>query len=142
LCLSTGGNSGSQAATLITRALALGQITLADWFRVLRHELLMGIVLGLTLGAIGFARVMLLTPHHVLLNPDRPDTDLFVLAMVVSQAVTCICLWGTLIGSMLPLVFKRLGFDPGIASSPFVATFVDVTGICIYFWTAKVYFGI
>jgi magnesium transporter len=140
LCLSTGGNSGSQAATLITRALALGQISLADWFRVLRHELSMGVVLGLTLGAIGFARVMLLTPHHVLVNPDRPDTDLFVLAMVVSQAVTCICLWGTLIGSMLPLIFKRLGADPGIASSPFVATFVDVTGITIYFTIAKMYF--
>jgi magnesium transporter len=143
LCLSTGGNSGSQAATLITRALALGQITLADWFRVLRHELLMGVALGLTLGAIGFARVMLMTPPHVLTNPGgRPDTDLFVLAMVVSQAVVCICLWGTLIGSMLPLMFKRLGVDPGIASSPFVATFVDVTGITIYFLIAKAYFGL
>jgi magnesium transporter len=142
LCLSTGGNSGSQAATLITRALALGQITLTDWFRVLRHELFMGVLLGLTLGAIGFARVMLLTPEHVLKNVDRPPTDLLTLALVVSQAVTCICLWGTLIGSMLPLVFKRLGADPGIASSPFVATFVDVTGITIYFTIAKLYFGL
>jgi magnesium transporter len=141
LCLSTGGNSGSQAATLITRALALGQITLADWLRVLRHELLMGLVLGLTLGAIGFARAYLLTPEHVLTNPDgRANTDLFVLALVVSQAVAAICLWGTLIGSMLPLAFKRLGADPGMASSPFVATFVDVTGIMMYFTIAKIYF--
>jgi magnesium transporter len=139
LCLSTGGNSGSQAATLITRAMALGQVTVRDWFRLLRHELLMGLALGLALGAIGLVRVLLLTPHHVLENPDGSHTDLFGLAIVVAQAVTLICLWGTLIGSMLPIVFKACGIDPGIASSPFVATFVDVTGITIYFTTARLY---
>jgi magnesium transporter len=139
LCLSTGGNSGSQAATLIIRAMALGQVTTRDWFRVLRHEMLMGIILGLTLGAIGLARAWLLTPDHVLENETRPKTDLFFLTIVVGQAVAAICVWGTLIGSMLPLIFKRLGVDPGVASSPFVATFVDVTGIIIYFSIAKMW---
>jgi magnesium transporter len=139
LCLSTGGNSGSQAATLITRAMALGQVTVGNWFRVLRHELLMGAALGLTLGLIGCARAWLLTPHHVLQNETGPPTPLLDLTLVIGQAVTAICLWGTLIGSMLPIAFKRLGVDPGIASSPFVATFVDVTGIVIYFSIAKVY---
>lgn len=133
LCISTGGNSGSQAATLITRALALGQAEPRQWWRVLRHEIRMGIILGLTLGVIGFARGVL-TPTHVLDGADR-----WLLALTISQAVAAICLWGTLVGSMLPLVFKRLGFDPGYASSPFVATFVDVTGIVIYFSIAKVY---
>ena len=133
LCISTGGNSGSQAATLITRALALGQITLSDWWRTFRHELLIGLALGITLGAIGFVRAAL-TPQSVLgaANP-------WLLALVISQSVAAICVWGTLVGSMLPLVFKRIGFDPGYASSPFVATFVDVTGIVIYFSIAKVY---
>jgi magnesium transporter len=222
LCISTGGNSGSQAATLITRAMALGQITLADWRRVLGHEIAMGIVLGLTLGAIGFVRASA-TPEsvranspprregftvrlsanekplhieevrkptwfgfgpeevhtHVALPPythqeiirdevvrielpeneplpeprlekgmlvyefpprctiRNPPVDRWQLAAVVALAVAAICLWGTLMGSMLPLIFKRFGIDPGIASSPFVATFVDVTGIIIYFSIAK-----
>ena len=133
LCISTGGNSGSQAATLITRAMALGQIAPKDWWRALRHELAVGLALGITLGAIGFLRACM-TPESVLGNADR-----WMLAVVISQAVAAICLWGTLVGSMLPLLFKKLGFDPGYASSPFVATFVDVTGIVIYFSIAKVY---
>jgi magnesium transporter len=133
LCISTGGNSGSQAATLITRAMALGQIGPRDWLRVIRHELVMGIVLGLTLGAIGFVRAAA-TPTSVLSGADR-----WLLAMVIAQAVGIICLWGTLVGSLLPMIFRRLGFDPGYASSPFVATFVDVTGIVIYFTIAKIY---
>jgi magnesium transporter len=133
LCISTGGNSGSQAATLITRALALGQIGPRMWWQVLRHELLMGLALGLTLGAIGFVRASL-TPVSVLGNADRWN-----LAVVIAQSVAAICLWGTLVGSMLPLVFQKLGFDPGYASSPFVATFVDVTGIVIYFSIANIW---
>jgi len=133
LCISTGGNSGSQAATLITRAMALGQITFNDWWQVLRHELGMGVALGCTLGCIGFFRAAL-TPQHVLGEADR-----WMLALVIGQSVTIICIWGTLVGSMLPLLFRRLGFDPGYASSPFVATFVDVTGIVIYFSIAKVW---
>ena len=131
LCLSTGGNSGSQAATLITRAMALNQVRPAQWWRILRHELLMGLALGSTLGAIAFARAAL-TPQSVLGSADR-----WVLAAVISQSVAVICLWGTLVGSMLPMLFKRFGIDPGYASSPFVATFVDVTGILIYFSIAR-----
>jgi magnesium transporter len=133
LCISTGGNSGSQAATLITRALALGQITPRDWWRTFRHELLVGLALGATLAVIGFVRAAL-TPQAVL-----GTANAWMLALVIAQSVAAICLWGTLVGSMLPLVFKRLGFDPGYASSPFVATFVDVTGIVIYFSIAKIY---
>lgn len=133
LCISTGGNSGSQAATLITRALALGQITPRDWWRTFRHELLVGLALGATLGVIGFVRAAL-TPQQVL-----GTANAWMLALVIAQSVAAICLWGTLVGSMLPLFFKRLGFDPGYASSPFVATFVDVTGIVIYFSIAKIY---
>lgn len=133
LCISTGGNSGSQAATLIIRAMALGQLRPADWWRVLRHELIIGILLGLTLGAIGFVRAAV-TPESVLGEADR-----WILAAVIAQSVALICLWGTLVGSMLPLVFRRFGIDPGYASSPFVATFVDVTGIVIYFSIAKAF---
>jgi magnesium transporter len=209
LCISTGGNSGSQAATLITRAMALGQVTARDWWRVLRHEIAMGLALGLTLGAIGFFRASLtpesvrsssppryeaftvtvpadqpLTITHlgderivrlpadarqiieagramdvVLPEKDelamtevdgqrtytfptkctvrRPPVPWFGLSLVIAFSVSAICLWGTMIGAMLPMVFKRLGVDPGVASSPFVATFVDVTGIVIYFSIAK-----
>lgn len=133
LCISTGGNSGSQAATLITRAMALGQITPSQWFLILRHELAMGLALGGTLGVIGFFRASL-TPQSVLGTANR-----WMLAAVIGQSVAVICLWGTIVGSMLPLVFRRLGFDPGYASSPFVATFVDVTGIVIYFSIAKIW---
>jgi magnesium transporter len=141
LCLSTGGNSGSQAATLITRALALGQVTLRDWWRALRHEVVMGLALGATLGLIAAARAYLLTPHDVLANPGgKPPTPIWELTVVISLSVAAICMWGTLIGSTLPLIFKRIGVDPGIASSPFVATFVDVTGIVIYFSIAKAVF--
>lgn len=211
LCISTGGNSGSQAATLITRAMALGQVKMADWFKVLRQEMLMGIALGLTLGIIGFGRGFL-TPEDVRsasqprhdpfsvtlpagtpeLKPDpsgqivlppgtiqiitpaaddadrlrlpeqvdmpRPEigpngsmtyhfpagcifprqpVDRGQLALVVAISVALICLWGTIVGAMLPLIFQQLGFDPGIASSPFVATAVDVTGIIIFFNTAN-----
>jgi magnesium transporter len=223
LCISTGGNSGSQAATLITRALALGQVTGKDWLRVLRHEIIMGLILGITLGIIGFGRAWItpasvrssaqtlakpvrvhvpkkkplkiessvegfgkwkktvryvripanaqqsmieehettvalpddaddadLIPKTDPNNPDfefvvlpanckvvHPPVDSFRLSLVVALAVASICLWGTLVGSMLPLFFKRIGIDPGYASSPFVATFVDVTGIIIYFSIAR-----
>ncbi|HEX5472503.1 MAG TPA: magnesium transporter [Lacipirellulaceae bacterium] len=209
LCISTGGNSGSQAATLITRAMALGHVGPTEWWKILKHELAMGVALGATLGCIGFVRA-LTTPQSVLdsteyheeavdvvlplraeLLPKNgklelpagsqltrakldhpalvtlpsggrvervqqtadstiyrlpPDTEIrfptnirWNLALVVAQSVAAICLWGTLVGSMLPLVFGKLGFDPGYASSPFVATFVDVTGIVIYFSIAHIW---
>lgn len=131
LVISTGGNSGSQAATLMTRALALQQITPRDWPKVLRHELLMGLALGITLGMIGFVRAVL-TPESVLGNADR-----WLLAIAVGQAVAAVCLWGSLVGALLPLILRALRFDPGFASSPFVATFVDCTGIIIYFTIAE-----
>jgi magnesium transporter len=211
LCISTGGNSGSQAATLVTRAIALGQVGISAWWRVLRHELVMGLALGLTLGGIGFIRgamtreevlrnpitrreafevrvpkneplkpvdedgaisvelprqskQLITEEHHVLvtlpegskLEPvERGDQLIYAfpekctlrheavnrwqLAIVIAQAVAFICMWGTLVGSMLPIIFSRFGVDPGIASSPFVATFVDVTGIFIYFTVAKMW---
>jgi magnesium transporter len=113
--------------------MALGQITLTDWWRVLRHELLMGLALGGTLGLIGFFRALFTSRH------DLGSANPYVFAWVIAQAVTGICLWGTLVGSMLPLIFRRLGFDPGYASSPFVSTFVDVTGIVILFSLAEIY---
>lgn len=131
LCISTGGNSGSQAATLVTRAMALGHVTTRDWWRVMRRELLMGLALGVSLGLVGFIRAFL-TPQDILGNVDHRT-----IGTVVGLSVTVICLWGTLVGSMLPVCFKKLGFDPGYASSPFVATFVDVTGIIIYFSLAS-----
>ena len=131
LCISTGGNSGSQAATLITRAMALGHVAPRDWFRVLKRELFMGVALGLGLGLIGFIRASL-TPQHVLGGVAKAQ-----IGLVIGGSVAMICIWGTLVGSMLPLLFKKLGFDPAYASSPFVATFVDVTGILIYFSIAN-----
>jgi magnesium transporter len=209
LCISTGGNSGSQAATLITRAMALGHVGPQQWWEVLKHELMMGLVLGLTLGGIGFVRgattpkslldstkvyresVDVLVPRESNLTSGGSHIDLPVgaqitnaktkmpgqitlpageqlqriqdsgdsvvyrlppnteirfpndirwqLAMVIACSVASICLWGTLVGSMLPLIFRQLGFDPGYASSPFVATFVDVTGIVIYFTIAHIW---
>lgn len=204
LCLSTGGNSGSQAATIITRELALGHIAARNWWRVLRHEIVMGLVLGITLGVIGFfrgaatsedlrsARKELEEPMQVAVpvgenlrvesdgsyrvlkdtrmsmrEPAKRDTLVtppsgeipaqivqgnevvytfpkqtvtrtetigrWQFAQVIAVAVAFICLWGTIIGSMLPLVFNKIGWDPALASTPFVATFVDVTGIAAYF---------
>ncbi len=133
LCISTGGNSGSQAATLVTRAMALGHITTRDWWRVLRRELVMGIALGASLGMVGFVRAFL-TPQEVLGGIDHR-----MIGVVIGLSVAIICLWGTLVGSMLPVFFKKLGLDPGYASSPFVATFVDVTGIVIYFSIASTF---
>ncbi|MDP4148287.1 MAG: magnesium transporter [Bacteroidota bacterium] len=132
LTISAGGNSGSQASTLIIRAMALGEITLTDWWRILRRELLSGLTLGLILGAVGFIRIELWQylgffnygPHHILI------ADIIFLSLIG------IVLWGSVIGSMLPIVLKRLGLDPATSSAPFVATLVDVTGIIIYFSVA------
>jgi magnesium transporter len=142
LCLSTGGNSGSQASTLINRAMSLGQIQIGDWFKATRHELLMGVALGLSLALLAAARTWWFTKPEWLLNPDdRPPTDLTRLTFVISLAIFALCVSGTLIGTLLPLLFKRLGADPAVASTPFVATFADVTGIVIYFSVARLIFG-
>lgn len=129
LIISSGGNSGSQAATLIVRALALGEITLSDWWRIMRRELAVGLFLGLLLGTLGFARIMI----GEQINGNYVESVTPVVASVIFVSLIGIVLAGTIAGSMLPLLMKRLGFDPAASSAPFVATFSDVTGILIYF---------
>ena len=131
LVLSIGGNSGSQAATLITRAIALGGVKISDVVRVFQHELLMGIALGGAVGVIGFCRAFFISESCL------GDVRRIQLSLTICFAVAIICSVGTLLGALLPILFKRLGIDPGVASGPFVATFVDVTGIVIFFSIAK-----
>jgi magnesium transporter len=132
LIISSGGNSGSQAATLIVRALALGEVTLADWWRIMRRELAAGFVLGVILGILGFARIVIGQSMDGTYDP----TSTPLIATVIAISLVGIVMAGTLAGSMLPLLMKRLGFDPAASSAPFVATFSDVTGIVIYFTIA------
>jgi magnesium transporter len=131
LIISSGGNSGSQASTLVIRALALGEVTLADWWRVMRREVLSGLGLGLILGAIGFLRITIWSGFSKIYGPHW-----MLVAFTVGLALIGIVLWGTLAGSMLPFLLRRLGFDPATSSAPFVATLVDVTGLVIYFSVA------
>ncbi len=136
LIISSGGNSGSQAATLIVRALALGEVTLSDWWRIMRRELAAGLMLGILLGFLGFLRIMI---GAWMDGTTSPTT--WMLALVVCLSLVGIVLAGTIAGSMLPLLMKRLGFDPAASSAPFVATFSDVTGIIIYFSIATLLLG-
>jgi magnesium transporter len=129
LIISSGGNSGSQAASLVIRALALKELSLGDWFYVFRRELLSGVSLGAGLGAIGFARIVVW--HQLGLTSYGPHYLLVATAVWLSL-IGVVC-WGTLSGSMLPFLLRRLGFDPATSSAPFVATLVDVTGLVIYF---------
>lgn len=129
LVISSGGNSGSQAATLVIRALAVGEVTLGDWWRVMRREIVCGLMLGGALAAIGFLRIY----GWSLVNVGTYGEYPFLLACTVAAALVGIVLWGTLVGSMLPILLKRLGADPATSSTPFVATLVDVTGLVIYF---------
>ena len=132
LIISSGGNSGSQASTLIIQAMAVGEIKLADWWRVLRREIISGLLLGTALGLIGFLRVILWSQVF----PDVYGRHYIEIGFVVGISLIGVVLWGTLSGSMLPIVLKRLGADPAVSSAPFVATLVDVTGLVIYFFTA------
>jgi len=131
LIISSGGNSGSQASTLIIRALALGEITLRDWWKIMGKEIAAGFALGSILGAIGYTRIIVWSQFS---NTYGPHYQL--IALSVALAIVGVVLWGTLSGSMLPLVLRRLGLDPATSSAPFVATLVDVTGLIIYFTTA------
>src|SRR5262249_33262365 len=131
LIISSGGNSGSQAATLIIRALALGEVTLRDWWRVMRREILAGILLGAILGSIGFVRI---AAWNALWNTY--GADWLLVGLTVACSLVGVVLWGVLTGSMLPFALKRFGFDPATSSAPFVATLVDVTGLIIYFSVA------
>ncbi len=134
LIMSSGGNSGSQASTLIIQAMALGEVTLADWWRVMRREFFSGLVLGVILGAIGFLRILTwaMLMHHGVFN-DIYGVHWFLICLTVSFSLVGVVLWGSLSGSMLPILLKRLGADPASSSAPFVATLVDVTGLIIYF---------
>ena len=134
LIMSSGGNSGSQATSLIIRALAIGQVKLSDWWRVALRELPTGIVLGGILGIVGFARVTLW--QHLGLFDYGPHWQL--VGVTVAAALIGIVTFGSLTGSMLPFLLQGLGFDPASASAPFVATLVDVTGLVIYFTIALV----
>jgi len=134
LIMSSGGNSGSQATTLIIRAMALGEVRLSDWWRVLGREIASGLALGVILGIVGFARICLWPAKATLYGPHYQT-----IAVAVGCSVVGIVMWGTLIGSMLPLVLRRIGFDPAAASAPFVATLVDVTGLVLYFTIASIF---
>jgi magnesium transporter len=133
LIISSGGNSGSQASTLVIRALALGEVGIADWWRVMRRELLAGLTLGAILGSIGFLRITLWSAFSNIYGEHW-----LLVAITVAVSLVGVVLWGTLSGSLLPFVLRRLGFDPAASSAPFVATLVDVTGLVIYFSVALV----
>jgi magnesium transporter len=129
LIISSGGNSGSQASTLVIQALATGDILVTDWWRVFRRELISGLLLGSVLGLVGFLRIIIWSS----IFPNVYGEHSLEVGFVVGFALIGVVLWGTLSGSMLPLLLKRLGADPAVSSAPFVATLVDVTGLIIYF---------
>ncbi|MES1167173.1 MAG: magnesium transporter, partial [Pseudomonadota bacterium] len=131
LVISSGGNAGSQAATLVIRALALGEFKVRDWWRIMRREFVTGAALGLILGAIGFLRIAVWSMFSNIYGPHW-----ILVGATVGVSLVGIVLWGSLMGSMLPLAIKRCGFDPATSSAPFVATLVDVTGLIIYFTVA------
>ena len=133
LIISSGGNSGSQAATLIIRAMAIGEVRLGDWWRVMRREVLSGVVLGAILAGIGVLRIAVWSLFFNTYGEHWP-----LVAITVGVSLIGVVLWGTLSGSMLPFLLKRLGLDPATSSAPFVATLVDVTGLVIYFAVAGV----
>jgi len=132
LIISSGGNSGSQASSLIIRAMALGEIAFKDWWRVMRREILSGLTLGSILGFVGFLRIFIWQQTHLY----NYGVHWFLVAITIGFSLIGVVLWGTLSGSMLPLVLKKLGADPAASSAPFVATLVDVTGLVIYFSVA------
>ena len=140
LIMSSGGNSGSQASTLIIQALAVGDVALSDWWRVMRREIFSGLMLGSVLGLIGLIRVVIwhmLMAHGVI--EDLYGPYWLLIGFSVGFSLIGVVLWGTLSGSMLPMVLKRLGADPAVSSAPFVATLVDVTGLVIYFSIAYIF---
>ena len=134
LIISSGGNSGSQASTLIIQAMALGEITVGDWWRVMRREIISGLMLGIVLGTIGFLRILVWTTFTDMYGPHWA-----LIGVTVGVSLVGVVLWGSLAGSMLPLLLKKLGADPATSSAPFVATLVDVTGLIIYFSVAVMF---
>src|SRR5262245_11273806 len=138
LIISSGGNSGSQATTLVIRAMALGEVTLRDWWRVIRREVAAGLTLGCMLGTIGISRILLWQAVALATDKDLYGQHYLLVAMTVGASLVGVVLFGTLAGAMLPFVLRRLGLDPASASAPFVATLVDVTGLIIYFTVASI----
>jgi magnesium transporter len=132
LIISSGGNSGSQATSLMIRSLALKEVGLRDWYRVCGREILSGLALGAFLGVIGFLRIVLWEVLHW----TEYGEHYVMVGITVWLALIGVVTWGTIAGSMLPFLLSRLGFDPATSSAPFVATLVDVTGLCIYFTVA------
>jgi magnesium transporter len=131
LIISSGGNSGSQATTLVIRAMALGEIRLRDWWRVIRREVITGLGLGTILASIGLIRIL---SWQVMFNAY--GEHYFLVGLTVALSLVGVVLWGSVAGSILPFILRGLGFDPASASAPFVATLVDVTGLVIYFSVA------
>jgi magnesium transporter len=148
LIISSGGNSGSQATALVIRALAVGEIELRDWLRVLRREIVGGLILGAVVGVVGVARILIWgrfgwfikydAQGRIIEESQRAQDHYQVLAISIGVAVVGVVLWGTIMGAMLPFVLKRLKFDPATSSAPAVATLVDVVGVLIYFTAANV----
>lgn len=127
LIISAGGNAGSQSSSLIIRALAVGEVRPGDWWRVTARELLTGIALGLILGAVGFARAYF----------SGGTVQPIQISMAVGASVVAVVSLGTVVGSLLPLAIKRLGLDPAVSSTPFIASLVDVIGLLVYFAIAR-----
>jgi magnesium transporter len=138
--MSSGGNSGSQATSLITRAMALKEVQLKDWWRVAMRELPTGMTLGAILGVIGFVRVVVWQKAG-LYDYGQNGVPYMLVALNTLVSLIGIVTFGSMAGSMLPFILKRLGFDPASSSAPFVATLVDVTGLIIYFTVALVVLG-
>jgi magnesium transporter len=132
LIIASGGNSGSQASTLVIRAMAMDEVRLRDWWRVARRELATGLALGAVLGTIGFFRIVVFPGQAAAYGPDAAP----LLGLTIAVSLMGVVLFGTLVGSMLPFVLRRIGLDPASASAPLVATLVDVSGLIIYFVTA------
>ncbi len=132
MIISSGGNTGSQAASLICRALALGDVTVNEWWLIVRRETSVGLTLGVVLGLVGFGRVALYSQFTDLYGPHWVS-----IGMAVGFSLLGVVLWGNIVGSTFPLILKRLGLDPAVSSAPFVATVVDITGLVIYFTIAS-----
>lgn len=132
LIISSGGNSGSQASTLVIRALSLGEITLKEWWFVMKREIVSGFLLGLILAVLGFLKIYISE-----LSTGAYGEHWWLIGLTLGTTLVGVVMWGTVVGSMLPFILKRLGFDPATSSAPFVATLVDVTGLVIYFTFAS-----
>ena len=134
LIISSGGNSGSQATSLIIRAMALREVTLSDWWKIMKREVMSGLLLGAILGIIGFIRISVWSAFSNVYGEHW-----MLIAFTVGFSLVLVVLWGTLSGSMLPIILRKLKFDPAKSSAPFVATLVDVTGLVIYFLVAIIF---